>query len=232
MSTVLQQAPQAALARAPRRWQGTLIPTPSRGSLIARGLLDLFGWRVRFAGLAGAQGVIMVYPHTSNWDFVVGILAKWALGIQVRFWGKASLFRVPVFGPWLRWLGGVAVNRGNSGGLVADTVAQLRAARERGEMFWLAVAPEGTRSPTAGWRSGAYHVAVQAGVPIGLATLDFGRRTVALTDFIEPSGVAEADFALMAQHLDGVRGCRPECAGPVRLDDSKNNKKERQRRLQ
>ena len=219
------------MARAPRRWQGQLIPTPSRGSLLARALLGLFGWRVRFSGLAGAQGVLMVYPHTSNWDFVVGILAKWALGIQVRFWGKDSLFRVPVFGPWLRWLGGVAVNRGNSGGLVADTVAQIRAARERGAMFWLAVAPEGTRSLTSGWRSGAYHVAVQAGVPIGLVTLDFGRRIVALTDYILPGGNAEADFALIGQQLEGVRGCRPELAAPVRLVEGKNKSSSKARRL-
>ena len=68
------------------------------GSALARGLLRAAGWRVVFDGLPAAQGVAIVYPHTSNWDFVVGILAKWAIGIPVTFWGKDSLFRVPVFG--------------------------------------------------------------------------------------------------------------------------------------
>lgn len=190
---------------------------PARGSLLARLLLRLAGWHLRFEGLPAQQGVILVYPHTSNWDFVLGIVAKWALGLQVRFWGKDSLFRLPLLGGWMRWLGGVAVNRANSQGLVADTAAQMRRARERGQAFWLAVAPEGTRGPARGWRSGAYHVALQAGVPVGLATLDFGRKTVALTEFLELGGDIDKDFALMAQILAGVQGCKPALASPVRL---------------
>jgi 1-acyl-sn-glycerol-3-phosphate acyltransferase len=208
--------PTDRAAGLPRRWPAELLP-PARGSLLARALLRLGGWRVRHQGLPALQGVILVYPHTSNWDFVIGILAKWALGLPVRFWGKHSLFMLPLFGRWLRWLGGVAVNRGNSRGLVSDTVQQMRLARERGQRFWLAVAPEGTRSRGPGWRSGAYHVALQAGVPVGLATLDFGSKTVALTDFVELSGDAAQDFALMARHLAGVQGCRPALASPVRL---------------
>ena len=77
------------------------------GSSVARALLRLAGWRLRFDGLPGKQGVLIVYPHTSNWDFPLGLLVKWAVGIQITFWGKDSLFRVPVFGAWLRWLGGV-----------------------------------------------------------------------------------------------------------------------------
>lgn len=200
----------------PRRWQADLLP-PTRGSLLARALLRLFGWRLRHQGLPALQGVILVYPHTSNWDFVVAILAKWAWGLPVRFWGKHSLFALPLFGTWLRWLGGVAVRRGSSQGLVGETAQQMQQARQRGEHFWLAVAPEGTRSLTPGWRSGAYQVAVQAGVPVGLATLDFGSKTVALTDFVELSGDATQDFALMAHHLAGVTGCRPALASPVRL---------------
>ena len=66
-----------------------------RGSAPARALLRLGGWRVAFDGLPARQGVVIVYPHTSNWDFVVGLLAKWSIGIPVSFWAKASLFRVP-----------------------------------------------------------------------------------------------------------------------------------------
>jgi hypothetical protein len=84
-------------------------PVQLRGSAVARRLLRLAGWRVAFDGLPARQGVVIVYPHTSNWDFIVGVLAKWSIGIPVAFWGKASLFRVPLFGRWLRWLGGVPV---------------------------------------------------------------------------------------------------------------------------
>jgi len=187
------------------------------GSRIARALLGLFGWRVEFDGLPAPQGVVMVYPHTSNWDFVVGIVAKWAMGVPVRFWAKDSLFRLPVFGPWVRWLGGIAVNRASRNGLVADTAEQIAQAVERGEFFWLAVTPEGTRSRTEGWRSGAYQVARQTGVPVGLAMLDFGRKCVSLARFVAISGEPDADFAMFSRELAGCRGKRPEMASPIRL---------------
>lgn len=205
-----------ALPSAPAVYRGDLQAPPS-GSALARALLGLAGWRLRFNGLPSRQGVILVYPHTSNWDFVIGVLAKWAFGLDVRFWGKDSLFSVPLFGRWLRWLGGVAVDRASSQGLVGDTVAQLQQARERGESFWLAAAPEGTRSLAPGWRSGAYQVAVQAGVPVGLAYFDFASRTVGLDCFVLLSGDVEQDFALMAHHLADKQGARPALASPVRL---------------
>ena len=185
---------------------------PSR---VARGLLRLFGWTVDSPGVPGEQGVILVYPHTSNWDFVIGVLAKWALGLQVRFWGKDSLFKVPLLGTWARWIGGVAVDRSNPHGLVGDTVRQMQAAVARGERFWLAAAPEGTRSLTGGWRTGAYQVAVQAGVPVGLCCFDFKRRVVRLTRFLQLTGDVQADFAAFADHLDPGLGKRPELASPI-----------------
>ncbi|HEX2009353.1 MAG TPA: glycerol acyltransferase, partial [Roseateles sp.] len=127
------------------------------------------------------------------------------------------LFALPGFGAWLRWLGGVAVDRRAAHGLVGGTAAHLAAARERGESFWLAVAPEGTRSLGGGWRSGAYHLAVQAGVPVGLACFDFASRTVNLERFVQLSGDADADFALMAALYAGKQGKRPELASPVSL---------------
>lgn len=187
------------------------------GSAMARGLLRLFGWRLRYDGLPGLQGVIMVYPHTSNWDFVIGILAKWAFGLKVRFWAKDSLFKVPVFGGWVRAIGGIAVNRSSSHGLVGGTVEQLDAARARGELFWLAAAPEGTRSLASGWRSGAYQVALQARVPVGLAYFDFAEKVIGLHCFVSLGGDPQADLALMAEHLAPRRGQKPELASPIRL---------------
>lgn len=189
----------------------------ARGSAVARGLFKLAGWELAFDGLPGKQGVIMAYPHTSNWDFVLGVMAKWAFGLNVKFWGKDSLFRVPLFGAWVRWLGGVPVNRSSASGLVADTVERVRAAQAADEEFWLALAPEGTRAYVDGWRSGAYHVAVQAGVPVGLAYFDFGRKRVGLTFFVQLSGDPAQDLALFADYLSSCRGKRPELASPVRL---------------
>ncbi len=161
--------------------------------------------------------MILVYPHTSNWDFVIGVLAKWALGLPLRFWGKDSLFRIPLFSHWIRWIGGIPVDRAHRHGMVGSMVEQMKAAQARGEVFWLAAAPEGTRSRVSGWRSGAYQVAVQAQVPVGLAFFDFGTRTVALTAFVQPCGEALLDLPFFAQTFSGVQGKRPELASPIRL---------------
>ncbi len=202
------------MTQTPAVLTGPLLPH-GRQSRLARGLLRLFGWMVDAPGLPAQQGVILVYPHTSNWDFVVGVLAKWALGLQLRFWGKDSLFKVPLLGRWVRWIGGVAVDRSSRHGIVNDTVQQMQAAAARGERFWLAVAPEGTRSLTSGWRTGAYQVAVQAGVPVGLCYFDFQQRVVSLTRFVKLTGDVQADFAAFADYLGPRAGKRPELASPI-----------------
>lgn len=202
------------MSLAPTVLTGPLHPH-GRQSRLARGVLRLFGWRVDSPGLPAEQGVILVYPHTSNWDFVVGLLAKWALGLQLRFWAKDSLFSVPVLGRWVRYLGGVAVDRSSRHGMVGDTVQQMQAAAARGERFWLAVAPEGTRSLTTGWRTGAYQVAVQAGVPVGLCYFDFRERVVSLTRFVQLTGDMPADFAAFAAYLGPRVGKRPALASPI-----------------
>ena len=191
-------------------------PLQLRGSAIARGLLRVGGWRLEFKGLPAQQGVVVVYPHTSNWDFVVGILAKWGLGLPVTFWSKDSLFKLPLFGTWLRWLGGVPIDRRVPHGTVLDMSLRMRAAREQGAFLWLALAPEGTRAMSQGWRLGFYRVAVEAGVPLGLATLDYRHRVVRCDDFWLLSGDLDADFAVLAKAAARGHGCRAELAAPVR----------------
>lgn len=192
-------------------------PVQFKGNALAYALMRMAGWRIDWSGLPARQGVILVYPHTSNWDFVVGLLAKWAMGLPVRFWAKNSLFKVPGFGHWVRWLGGIAVDRGSARGVVGDTVAAMLAALDRDEFFWLAVAPEGTRSLTTGWRSGSYQVAVRTRVPVGLAYFDFPSKTVGLREFVQLSGDPEEDFKLLRQHLGQRIGKRPQLASPVQL---------------
>lgn len=203
------------MTTAPAVLTGPLRPH-GRESRLARGVLGLFGWTVDAPGLPAEQGVILVYPHTSNWDFVVGLLAKWAIGLQLRFWGKDSLFKLPLLGRWMRWLGGVAVDRSSRHGIVGDTVRQMREAAARGERFWLAVAPEGTRSLASGWRTGAYQVALQAGVPVGLAYFDFEQRIVSLTRFMQLTGDMPTDFAAFADYLGHRTAKRPALASPIR----------------
>lgn len=188
-----------------------------KGSALARALLRLAGWRILFDGLPAAQGVAIVYPHTSNWDFVVGLLAKWGIGIPVTFWGKDTLFRVPLFGRWMRWVGGVPVDRGNASGVVGSMAQALQQARRDGRFLWLALAPEGTRRFVDGWRSGFYHVAVAAQVPLGLVCLDYLRREVGFRAFLQLGGDAAADLAAIAGVFENCTGLRAQQAAPIRF---------------
>jgi len=191
-------------------------PVTLHGSAFAAWLLGRLGWRLQFDGLPGPQGVAVVYPHTSNWDFPLLVLAKWAVGVPVTFWGKASLFAWPVFGRWLRWLGGRPVLRHTPQGAVGQMIVDMNESVAQGRFMWLALSPEGTRRLTDGWRTGFYRVAHACRVPVGLVALDFGARRVVFDSFWRVSGNLEADLGLFAQRLAGTRGWRPEWAAPVR----------------
>jgi 1-acyl-sn-glycerol-3-phosphate acyltransferase len=139
------------------------------------------------------------------------------VGVSVRFWGKDTLFRIPLFGRWLRWLGGVPVDRHHPKGVVGQAVDHLRQCKQAGRYFWLGLAPEGTRRRTEGWRSGFYQTAHGADVPLGLIQLDYGSRTVRVLDFIRLQGDPAQDMARIAALYQGVSGLRPAGAAPVRL---------------
>lgn len=169
---------------------------PRRGgalrAALGRMMLRMLGWRIG-PGLPDlAKAVIITAPHSSNWDFPVGIAVVFALRLDVRFVGKMELFRGPL-GPLMRWLGGLPVNRKHPVGLVEQTVAMFQ---ER-EALLLAVAPEGTRKPVARWKSGFYRIALAAGVPIVPGYFDNRRREVGFGAPFYPTGDAEADIAAL-----------------------------------
>lgn len=193
--------------------------TTDRGNRWMRCLLGLIGWRVVYHGTPPGCGVIVAYPHTSNWDFVVGIIAKWAIGIPVAFLGKHSLFEVPLLGRFMRWCGGIPVRRDSANGVIAGMAERVRSEAARGVRWWLVVAPEGTRRATGGWRSGFYHIAWSARVPIGLAYFNFRRREIGVTTFLMPSGDIAADLRQIAHwYAEHAVGRHPALAAPVRIN--------------
>jgi 1-acyl-sn-glycerol-3-phosphate acyltransferase len=195
-------------------------PVQFQGSRVAKALLRGLGWRVVFEGLPALQGVVVVYPHTSNWDFVIAVLIKWSLGIPVQFWGKDALFRIPLFGGWLSWLGGVPVSRTAPQGVVEQMALMMKQKKASGQYFWLALSPEGTRKRTAGWRSGFYRLALQADVPVGLAALDYPHKQLVFRDFVRLTGRETEDMARIAEALGECQGFKPGAAAPVRLLDA------------
>ncbi len=190
-----------------------------KGSALARLILRLFGWRVYCDGFPTMQGIAVVYPHTSNWDAPVMFLAKWAIGVQVMFWGKDTLFRIPVLGTWLRWIGGVPVKRTASEGVVGQIVQQIRQCKEQGRYFWLGLSPEGTRKYIPGWRSGFYQTALLAQVPVLLVKLDYSRHEISVRDFVQLTGDEVADMQRIAAVYSMVVGLVPSNAAPIQLLD-------------
>jgi 1-acyl-sn-glycerol-3-phosphate acyltransferase len=192
-------------------------PVQLNGSWIARKMLGLLGWRLEFEGLPARQGVLIVYPHTSNWDFFVLLLAKWAFGLSIKFWGKDSLFAVPVLGAWLRWLGGVPVQRDSAHGVVGDVVRTMGECQASDTAFWLALSPEGTRKWTPGWRSGFYQVALRAGVPLGTCCVNFRDKTVEVSRFYKLSGDVQTDMQRIAQAFQCAAGKHSVQAAPIQI---------------
>ena len=193
------------------------LAVPVQGSTLACGLLALLGWQFRMDGLPARQGVMVVYPHTSNWDFLYMVLAKWAMGFPMKFWGKASLFQIPLAGRWLRWIGGVPIVRGTPSGVVGEMVRALERCRANDEFFWLALSPEGTRKWTSGWRSGFYQVAVGARVPLGVCTVNYAAKTIDISHYFAVSGDVAADMQRIATALQGASGKHPALAAPIQI---------------
>ena len=197
------------------------IHTPGSGPPVtllrrfAGSLLRLSGWRQVLVWPPGPRGLIVVYPHTSNWDFIVGVLFKLATGLPARWMGKHTLFRWPLRGLFLR-LGGVPINRSERSGFV-DTLLEEFA---RQDWMWLAVAPEGTRSHSDHWKSGFYRIAVAGGLPVGLGYIDYATRTVGIDTYLTMTGEPDTDMRHIREYYADKRGRRHALAGDIRLRDS------------
>ncbi|MDO8789295.1 MAG: 1-acyl-sn-glycerol-3-phosphate acyltransferase [Sulfuritalea sp.] len=178
----------------------------------ARFTLKLLGWKLMEIPQLPAKAVVIAYPHTSNRDFPMTLLALAALPYSAQWVGKDTLFRGPL-GPIMRALGGVAVNRRERTGFVERVADEFR----KRESFHLIIATEGTRRLQAGWKSGFYRIALAAAVPVIMAVVDYGKREVGLLSCIELTGNEAADMARIAACYEGRKGYHPENASPIRL---------------
>ena len=190
-------------------------PSPLRlRQRVARALLRWSGWRLVGEAPNVARCVIVFAPHTSSWDFPLLLAVREAFGHPVAYLAKHTLFRFPIAGI-LRGTGAIPVDRTERHALV-DTLA--RTFRERTSL-WLALSPEGTRDWTDHWKSGFYHVAREAGVPVLFAFIDASRRECGLGELVHMTGDVDADMARLRAFYADKRGIVPERTGDVRLRD-------------
>jgi 1-acyl-sn-glycerol-3-phosphate acyltransferase len=182
----------------------TIFNTPILSDIyhyLASILLRLLGWRVEGRLPDLPKYVLIGAPHTSNWDFLLFLGVVFHLRANVRFMGKAELFRPP-YGWFFRYCGGIPVDRKKSTGLVEQMVK----ASQESEQFILTITPEGTRHHVTEWKRGFYHIAKSAGIPIVIAIVDGRHKTVRLGQVFHPTDDMEADMKAIKAVFEGFVG--------------------------
>jgi 1-acyl-sn-glycerol-3-phosphate acyltransferase len=192
------RAPASPVWTEAKRWMG-------------RAWMRAFGWRVE-GELPPEKCVIIAAPHTSNWDFPFMLAAAYVIGFRISWMGKHTLFKGP-FGPLMRRLGGIAVDRRAPQNLVQQVAERFAQSDE----LVLAVPPEGTRKKVEYWKSGFYQIARGARVPVVLGFLDFERKVGGLGPVLMPTQDARADMDRIRAYYRDIRGKRPTLESTPRL---------------
>lgn len=168
---------------------------------ICQWVMNLIGWKITGELPNLDKYILIVAPHTSNWDLSLGILARCVKKIDIRFLAKKEIFIFP-FRSILRWLGGTPVDRSKK----MHMVDQIASIFEQHDKFILGLAPEGTRSPVKKWKFGFYYIAIKANVPILLVGFDYQKKEVQLHELFHPTGDLKADYNHIREYYLTVMG--------------------------
>ena len=183
---------------------------PKSVQWIARWFLRAFRWKVEgsIPKFEGNQNLVLIAgPHTSNWDGVFGFAAILGLDAKITFFGKASLFSKPILGRFLKYMGGIPVDKTKPGIGLTDIAIQNMSKRN-GSL--LAMAPEGTRAKTEKLKSGFLRIAHATEGKVFLAAIDFGSKKILLDSFFEFSGNYEQDITYVREYYKNFQGKYPE----------------------
>lgn len=192
---------QPSPARTPRHWLGAAI-------------LKVLGWRVEGRLPNTRKYVVIAAPHTSNWDTLIMLSVSYVMGVKLSFLMKGAMFRWP-FGIFFRWLGGTPVERSAHSDLVQQCIKKFK----ESDQMALSIAPEGTRSRVRYWKTGFYHIAVGAGVPIALGFLDYKRKVGGVGPIVVPTGDMKADLAEMQRFFAPIPGKHPHLSGEIQVPE-------------
>ena len=177
------------------------------GSKFWKFILKVFGWEFE-GGFRPEMNrcVVIEAPHTSGWDFILGRIGIWILGLNGRFLIKKEFFRFPLGYP-LKKLGGLPVDRGNRNN---DIVGQVAEYFSKYEQFTIVITPEGTRKYTKHWKRGFYEIAVRANVPIVLSFIDYGRKRCGVMETFYPTGDYNSDIKAIQERYKDVIARHPK----------------------
>lgn len=179
---------------------------PRRQGKIAPPLASLFlkatGWKIVGDIPNIKKAVLLAVPHTSNIDGVFAIPTLLALDADIKLMGKKELFQVPILNKFLTWAGVIAIDRKNKGSILQASIDRF--AKE--DKLFLGLAPEGTRGYTDAWKTGFYHLAVGASVPILPVAMDYKTKEVRFMPLFYPTGDIEVDMPKIYAYYEGVKG--------------------------
>lgn len=175
--------------------------------------MRLVGWRIEGKLPDLPKYILIAAPHTSNWDFILFLGAIFYLKANVKFMGKAELFRNP-FGWFFYWCGGIPVDRKKSQGLVEQMVEACK----KLDKFILTIAPEGTRYKVSDWKMGFYHIAKNAGIPLVMAVVDGKKKLIRVGQVYHLADNMEADLKAIKGYFEGMVGINPR-KKYIRLED-------------
>lgn len=168
-------------------------------------LNKILGWSVIDRAVDVPKCVIVVAPHTSNWDFIIGKLAYSSLGRTANFLIKKEWFIFP-FNLFFKSIGGIPVERSRKTSMTETLAAEF----DNHEHLHLAITPEGTRKPRKVWRKGFYFIALKANVPILLIALDYGKKEASVLDIFYPTGDYKADIVKIRAYYRDITPKKPE----------------------
>lgn len=187
------------------------VPERLRGSRskilrkIARFGINISGWTIKGKVPDEERIVIIAAPHTSNWDFILAMLAIFGLNIKVRWLGKNSIFK-PGFKKFFEWLGGIPVYRDNPSSLIENVVNIVKKERS----IVIAMTPEGTRKKVKRWKTGFLRIAKQTHSKILLISIDAPTKSIEIGNIFNPTGNSEEDLAYIQKYYSTFRGINPQ----------------------
>ena len=187
------------------------VPERLRGSRskilrkIARFGINISGWTIKGNVPDEERIVIIAAPHTSNWDFILAMLAIFGLNIKVRWLGKHSIFK-PGFKKFFEWLGGIPVYRDNPTSLIENVVNIVKKERS----IVIAMTPEGTRKKVKRWKTGFLRIAKQTHSKILLISIDAPTKSIEIGNIFNPTGNSEEDLAYIQKYYSTFRGINPQ----------------------
>ena len=180
--------------------------------LLSEKIIKLIGWQLDIVLPEEKKFVLIGAPHTSNWDFPLAMLAFWTIDLRIYWVAKKQMFWGPLY-YLFTGMGGIPVDRKSSQGFIGQIADKFN---QTDEMV-LTIAPEGTRSKTKYWKSGFYHIAEAAKVPICLAYLDYSNKKMGFSQVVYPSGDIDADMKIIAEFYNDMKGKQLKNQGPVVL---------------